>query len=764
MDSSWVMRWEGIHPDQAQREESLTALADGALGWRGNIEEGCEDGYPQTRGCYLNGFFEQEPIRYGEIAYGYARNSQTMLNVTDSQRIDLAADGEALRYGPGRVRHTVRELDLRAGLVRRETVYAVPGGQLRLTARRLVSLTRPGTAAIRWQLEADTDCRIALRAVLDGAVTNRQVTDDPRIGSGLRGQALSRPEARRDGALLALQQHTRNSGLSLCCAMAAQLCTPHGAQLPGEHWAEAQAEGLAWDFTLKKGERITLTKVIVCLWDASARRDSLWEEVLGRVRGAASAGFNALAQEQEEHLAAFWNRAGLVIEGNDTLLRGLRFNLFHVYQSAGRSGKVNIAAKGLTGEGYEGHYFWDTETYILPFLDSAAPGIARQLLAWRCGILPLARDRAREMGYVQGALYPWRTIDGHETSAYYPAGTAQIHINADIAMAIRRYVWMTGDTDFLTHKAAEALCEICRYYVRYGFFDPEKGGDFCLNGVTGPDEYNAIVNNNTYTNLMAAETLAWTADVVEEMAQSDPAAFARLRDAIALAEDEIRQWRHAAERIHVPRQQGTDLIWQDDAFASRVPWPLSSIPKDHFPLLLHYHPLEIYRHRVCKQADLVLAMLLLPDRFTEAEKRAAFDYYDPVTTHDSSLSHAAFSALAGRVGRTELMFRYFMDSALLDLEDTHGNTSDGLHMANMAGSWFSLVIGFGGFEPHREGFTLRPMLPPEIRSYAFRLQFQGALFEVRVDAAGARCVQLDGTPAQITARDGEITVHGAVCP
>ena len=747
----WKWRAEGIDPQAAKREESLFTLADGMLGWRGNYEEGAAPDYPTIRGCYLNGFFEQERIRYGEIAYGYAENSQTMLNVTDGQAITLKCNGKELRFGPQDTLRSARELDLREGLLRRETVYRIPGGgELTLRARRLVSLRRPGVAAIRWELSADTACALELAPLINGDVTNRIVTDDPRVGSGLQGRVLSQPEQwmtddeTRPG--WTFLQRTEKSGLALACSM---LCESPG--LEAAIWYQEWQAGAIYDISLTPGQTVTLTKVCAYAWDRAEQGQACADATELAAAQALEAGFDALAAEQRQALDAFWDSVGLDIQGDDALLLGMRFNLFHLYQAAGRDGRTNVCAKGLTGEGYEGHYFWDTETYMLPFFDSTQPQIARKLLEYRYSILPLARQRAREMGHPVGALYPWRTIDGHEASAYYPAGTAQVHINADIAMAVRRYVNCTGDTAFLAEMGAEMLAEISRLYYDLGFYDESKGGAFCICGVTGPDEYNALVDNNTYTNLMAAETMLYASQVIRALPEE---ARAGLTQRIGLRMDELDRWQDAAEKIYVPRDEGSPLIWQDDAFGSRVPWPLDTIPKENFPLLLHYHPLVIYRHRVCKQADLIMAMLLLPHRFTEEEKRVAFDYYDRVTTHDSSLSHAAFSALASRIGNMDKAYAYFRDSAVLDLEDTHGNTADGLHMANMAGSWFCLVNGFGGLDTDGGLLSLSPVLPAQWSGYTFRVAWQGTTVEVRVSREGTEYRHISGPKITFVA-DGE---------
>ena len=740
--ASWHLSVDGLDRRNSLREESLFALADGALGWRGNYEEGVAEDIPEVRGCYLNGFYERETIRYGEIAYGYAEHSQTMLNVTDSQAIGLTCNGRALRVGGQDVVSSRRSLDLRTGQLRRETVYRIPGGgALRLESIKIVSLSRPGVAAIRWQLTADTDCGVTVSPLLNGHVTNRAVRDDPRVGSGLKGCVLTPPRVARAGQALCLTQQTLRSGLSLSCAMA---CRGDLASLTAEQLQDHWRAGFQYTGRLRAGTPLTLVKYCAYAWGSAADTAAHERQALSAVGAAADAGWDTLATEQEAALAAFWESVGLEIEGDDALLFGMRYNLFQLYQAAGRDGRTNVCAKGLTGEGYEGHYFWDTETYMLPFFDSACPDIARKLLEYRYSILPQARDRARVMGHPTGALFPWRTIDGHEASAYYPAGTAQYHINADIAMAVRRYVRWTGDTDFLDRMGAEMLSEISRLYCDLGFYDPAHGGAFCINGVTGPDEYNALVNNNVYTNLMAAESMLYAAEVLRDMAGRNPEGYERLAGKIGLLPGEPEAWVRAGRSIYVPRQANTSLIWQDDAFASRIPWPLETIPRDHFPLLLHYHPLVIYRHRVCKQADLVLAMLLLPDRFTLEEKKMALAYYDRVTTHDSSLSHAAFSALASRVGDMEMACAYFRDSALLDLEDTHGNTADGLHMANMAGSWFCLAYGFGGLNAEGDLLRLEPVLPPQLKSYAFRLKWKSSVVELRVSCDGAACRLLSG--------------------
>ena len=463
--------------------------------------------------------------------------------------------------------------------------------------------------------------------------------------------------------------------------------------------------------------------------------------------------FAVLEAEQREYLDAFWEGAGMSIEGDDALLQGLRFNLFHILQSAGRDGLRSVCAKGLSGEGYEGHYFWDTEAYILPVLLHTQPEIARRLLEYRYSILPNARARARELGHEKGALYPWRTIDGEECSAYFPAGTAQYHIDGDIAHAVAEYYYATLDMDFMAECGTEMLVETARFFYDLGFFSEAKDGRFVINCVTGPDEYNVLVNNNTYTNRIAAETMRNAAKFIHLLEKKCPEKYKSLCEAIGYDPEEAADWEKAADLMYYPAPKG-GIYPQDDDFLMRKPWPLESIPADKRPLLIHYHGLTIYRHMICKQADLVLAMVQFGGFYTKEEKKQNFAFYDRVTTHDSSLSMAVFSILASEIGEKEKAYDYFMSSARLDLDDMQHNSKDGLHLANMAGTWNCMVKGFGGMRFEGDTIGFHPVCPEQWKGYSFRVIFRGRTIEVSVSPDGAEYKLLSGEPIEILA-DGE---------
>jgi alpha,alpha-trehalose phosphorylase len=411
--------------------------------------------------------------------------------------------------------------------------------------------------------------------------------------------------------------------------------------------------------------------------------------------------------------------------------QALRFNLFHILQATGRAEGVGLPAKGLTGRGYEGHYFWDTEIYLLPFLIYTAPRIARNLLRFRYSFLDKARQRAREVNQ-KGALFPWRTINGEEASAYYAAGTAQYHINADIAYALRKYVQATGDQEFLLEYGAEMLVETARLWRDLGFYSDRQGGQFCIHGVTGPDEYNTVVDNNTFTNLMARENLWYAAETVEWLRAGYPERFSELVDKTGLENQEVWGWKEAADRMYIPFDQKEGIHPQDDAFLDRPLWDFENTPLDKYPLLLHFHPLVIYRHQVIKQADIVLAMFLLGNEFSAEQKKRNFDYYDPLTTGDSSLSACVQSILAFEVGNLEKARDYTRYSVLMDLADITGNAHDGCHIASMGGTWMAAVYGFAGFRDHEGRFSFRPRVPEQMQRLRFPLTLRDQVLEVDI--------------------------------
>lgn len=750
INNPWSLREKNFSGKDNYINETLFAIGNGYIGMRGNFEEGFSDSaVTGLQGTYINGFYETETIKYGEAAYGYAEKSQTMLNVTNSKIIRLFLEDEEFNMLTGQVVDYERVLSFKEGILRRSLIWRSPKGkEVKINIERFISLNHKNIISIAYEVTPlNFEGIIRLVSELDGDVANQAADKDPRVGSGLKGRVLSVVEKLSNKSFGAIVQQTQNSKFYLACTMEHELYSEEEYNI--ENYEEELKVGVVYNIKVNKGKAIRLDKFIAY----TTSRDCCDEEVLVKsveeVNKAKILGSKKLKKEQEDYLKRFWYRTDIEIIGDEVLQQGIRFNMFHLLQAVGRDGYTNIAAKGLTGEGYEGHYFWDTEIYMLPFFLYNNPDISRKLLEYRYSILPKARERARVMSHSKGALYPWRTINGEECSAYYPAGTAQYHIDADIAFAIKRYMEATLDKEFLLKYGAEMLFETARLWSDLGEFVKSKGNKFCINEVTGPDEYTALVNNNCYTNLMAKENLEYAYTTALSLKKSFSAEFERISSKIQLEEDEISSWKTAADNMYIPYEENLQIHPQDDSFMSKTPWDFENTPKYKYPLLIHFHPLVIYRHQVCKQADLILAEFLLSSRFSKEQKKRDYDFYEKLTTHDSSLSTCVFSIAASEIGYYDKAYKYFSETAVMDLTNSHGNTKDGIHAANMAGAWMCIVNGFAGMRAYEDTLGFNPYLPKEWKGYCFKVTYRGRLIEVKVSEAEISYRLLEGDAIEI---------------
>jgi alpha,alpha-trehalose phosphorylase len=735
----WNVIEKTFRPDFLAQLETMLALGNGYLGIRGCPEEG---GPNVENGTFINGFYETWPIIYGEDAFGFAKTGQTICNVTDSKIIKLFVDDEPFWLPNAHILAYDRRLNMKAGTLDRTVLWETPSGkQVSITSRRLVSFVNRHVIAISY-------CVTLVNAQAFVVISSEMAThkssgrgdrDDPRLARAFSGRVLHPQANYTKDQRIVLCHATEKSRCMLACATDHTLesscshshkiaCTPDFGQV-------------AYTIDAKPGCPIELTKYMVYHTSQTASAEELCGRAEWTMDRVVTQGFQRLLASQERYMDDFWRRSDVRIKdiseqrakrSTIEIQQAIRFNLFHILQASARAEGAGVPAKGLTGQAYEGHYFWDTEIYVLPFLIYTSPRIARNLLTFRYKMLPQARARARELGH-RGAMYPWRTISGEEASAYYAAGTAQYHINADIMYALRKYVQASGDETFLREYGAEMLVETARLWLDLGFYSDAKGGRFCINGVTGPDEYNAVVNNNAYTNLMARENLRYAAEVVESLRTAEPDTYNELAQKTALDPSEASAWIQAAEKMYVPSDETLNVILQDDNFLDREPWDFCNTPRDYYPLLLFYHPLNIYRKQVIKQADVVLAMFLLGDAFPSEVKKRNFDFYDPLTTCDSSLSSCVEAIIAAQVGDMDKAIRYGMAALLMDLADVGGNVKDGCHIASMGGTWMMLTYGFGGMRDDDGTLSFWPRRAPEENAtFRFPITYRGQLLEVEI--------------------------------
>ena len=739
----WSIRETVLDLGVLEQAGSVFALANGHLGLRGNLDEGEPAGLP---GTYLNGLYEQRPLPHAEAGYGDPEAGQAVVNVTNGTIIRLLVDDEPFDVRFGELRRHERVLDLRAGVLRRTAHWRSPAGkEVRISSARLVSFAQRAVAAILYEVEPlGAAARLVVQSELVANEPMPVAGPDPRRGSPLSGVLRCEHVAGHDVHVM-LGHITRRSGLRMAAAMDHVVAGPAGTQTVTESTQDLGRVTVTAD--VEPGQRLRLVKLLAYGWSSQRSIAALGDQVDAALAEAVHTGWEGLLAGQRSYLDDFWERADIELDGDAELQQAVRFALFHTLQAGARSERRAIAAKGLTGPGYDGHTLWDTETFVLPVLTYTTPHTAADALRWRHATLGAARERAAIFGF-EGALFPWRTIDGRECSGYWPASTAAFHLGADIADAVGRYQAATDDQAFERDVGLELLVETARLWCSVGHRD--RHGRFCIDGVTGPDEYSAVADNNVYTNLMAQQNLRLAAEAVERY----PGRAAEL----GVAAGEAAAWRDAARDMLVLYDEDLGVHPQSAGFTDHQRWDFANTPRDHYPLLLHFPYVDLHRKQVVKQPDLVLALHLRGDAFTAASKARDFAYYEALTVRDSSLSACTQAVTAAEVGHLELAYDYFAEAALMDLDDLEHNTRDGLHLAALAGTWISAVAGFGGMRDHDGALAFAPRLPAALTRLAFGMCFRGRRLRVEVGHELARYSLVQGAPLQINHHGQAITI------
>ncbi len=746
---AWQVRETSLDLAILAQSESVFALANGHVGVRGNLDEGDPNAIP---GTYLNSFFEKRPLPYAEAGFGYPEEGQTVVNVTNGKIIRLLVDDEPFDLRYGTIRKHERILDLRKGLLHREVEWVSPAGrEVRVRSTRMVSFTQRAIVAINYEVEAlDKATRVVLQSEL---VANEEVpaaSSDPRVAATLE-RPLVHEEHSASATRAVMIHKTRLSQLRMAAGMdhlvygtdgVVDNVTPHTHS--EEDWARTTV-----GTRLEPGQRLGITKFLAYGWSSQRSVPALRDQVDAALSAVLNTGWDALLEEQTDYLDEFWDGADVEVDGDPAIQQAVRFALFHVLQAGARSEQRAITAKGLTGPGYDGHSFWDTEMYALPVLTATYPRAATDALTWRHSIMDLAKERAGTLG-LKGVTFPWRTIRGQECSAYWPAGTAAFHINADIALAAMRLVHWTGNTEFERNQALPILVETARLWISLGYHGDD--GKFHIDGVTGPDEYTAVVDDNIFTNLMAARNMRYAAEVCRRYPDE-----ARQ---LEVTEEELNAWGAAADVVAMPFDELRNVHQQDLGFTDREVWNFErTAANDAYPLLLHSPYFDIYRKQVIKQGDLIMAMHWCGDSFTAEEKARAFAYYEPLTVRDSSLSACTQAVIAAEVGHLDLAHDYLTEGALVDLRDLARNTRDGVHIASLAGTWLALVAGLGGMRDHEGRLSFAPRLPETLNGLSFAVRWRGVKVRVSIDRDSATYLIAEYKPIDDQA-ELELSHHG----
>lgn len=739
----WRVPEEALRLDRLGHTESVFALSNGHLGLRGNLDEGEPFGEP---GTYLSGFYETRPLPYAEPGYGYPRTADTLINVTNGKVLRLLVDDEPFDVRYGELLRHERVLDLRDGTLTREADWRSPSGTVvAIRSTRLVSFAHRSIAAILYEVRAvDRSTRIVVQSEMVANEPVSERADDPRAAATLNASLVG--ELHSHAELHATLVHvTKVSSLRMAAAMDHVVDGPEATLTHAD--SDADLARVTVTTELAPGQVLRLVKFVAYGWSSRRSFAALRDQVEAALASAKRSGWDGLRAAQSEYLDAFWKVADVELDGDPGVQQAVRFALFQVLQSAARTEQRAVPAKGLTGCGYDGHTFWDMDAYLLRVLTYVAPSAARDALRWRRATLDLAAERARFLG-LAGAAFPWRTIRGSECSGYWPAATAAFHVNAAIADAVRRYLAATGDAEFEATAAVDLLVATARLWRSLGHEDAT--GAFRIDGVTGPDEYSGLGDNNVYTNLMAARNLRVAADI----AVRHPVAA----NALGVNDQEIASWHAAAAAMAIPFDEELRVHPQSESFTRYRQWDFANTREDQYPLLLNFHYYTLYSSQVVKQADLVFALYACGDAFDAEQKARDFAYYERLTVRDSSLSSPIQAIVACEVGHLDLAYDYFEETALIDLLDLAENTADGVHLAALSGAWLAAVAGFGGMRDDSDTLTFAPRLPSRVPRLAFRLLYRGRLLKVELARGTARYELLEGEALELAHHGQRVTI------
>lgn len=737
----WKVVEEGFDAERNRLSESIFSLGNEYMGVRGYPEEGYSG--DMLLGSYFNGLFEESPVT--AHYKGIIKSLRFMVNAVDWLHTRITLDGKTLDLAKSKFSGFRREVDFRTGVYTREFVWHSAGGKdLKLTFERLVSMKVSHLGAQRITLEPlNFSGTVSVRTGLDLAVLHED-----------QGRHYWQVQKQGEGAgkIAGLLGVTANTGNRLFSAFHVEATEMVDSKLVKTESYIGRELVLA----LEQGKPTQIDKLVVNVAekDHSKSTDDLWQRGMELAATVVHGGYDTVAADQRSYWDQVWSDSDIAIEGDPENQQGIRFCIFQLYQTYhGDNPGFNIGAKGLTGEAYRGLAFWDTESYCLPFYIFNNPKAARSLLEFRYKSLPEALKRAKELD-CEGAFYPIATIDGTESCDLWQHSNLQLHVGTAVAYGLRHYARITGDTAFLYEKGAEMLIQISRFYATRGQWGSQTGL-YGYYGVMGPDEFQLMVNNNCYINLMAKKLFEYTLEVLSAMQTEAAEAYRELEARLELTTEEQEDWRNKARHMKIPQDERTGVYEEHDGFFDLPHLDIHSIPVTEFPLYSHWSYDRLYRYDMIKQPDVLMFMFLYSSEFTAQEKQANYDYYEPRCIHESSLSPSIHSILAAEIGRSDEAYRFFEFATRLDLDNYNRNTREGLHTTSIAAAWMNIVYGFGGMRSDGDQLMLNPSIPERWNSYRFPVTYRGTKLLVEVDQERVSIQASGGTV--------EIMLYGESC-
>ncbi len=741
----WKVVETGLDKERMRLSESLTSTGNGYMGMRGNFEE---DYTGDTHlGTYIGGVWFPDKTRVGWWKNGYPLYFGKVINAVRLNGIHVEVDGETLDLNTAQVEAFYRELDMQNGLFLRRFTVRTAGGSVQVEAERFVSLAQKELLAVRYHLTPDYDAHVVMRPYLDANVRNLDSNYEETFWDMLE-------EEETEDALALLTKTKENPfGTPRFAVSAAMSCWADGLEMAGRRLDSGYVE-TRYEGDVAAGEDVVMEKYALCFTSRDYDEKVLSTLSLKAAARAREVGYDAL---RDAHTAAWrdrWAGCDVTIQGDDAAQQGIRFNLFQLLSTySGDDARLNIGPKGFTGEKYGGATYWDTEAYCLPvYMAIAGQDVAKQLLLYRWLQLDGAYHNARQQG-LKGALYPMVTFTGVECHNEWEITFEEIHRNGAIAHAIFNYATYTGDMDYMLREGLDVLCGVARFYTDRVHFS-NRHGKYMIHGVTGPNEYENNVNNNWYTNRIAA----WSIGLF--VTQARRASQERRRE-LAITEDELAHMVDVVEKMYYPEDAELGIFVQHDTFLDKELMPASDIPAGERPINQHWSWDHILRSCFIKQADVLQGLYFLNHLYDVETIRRNFDFYEPMTVHESSLSPCVHSILAAQLGYRQKAVEMYQRTARLDLDNINNDTDDGLHITSMAGSWLAIAHGFAGMRT-TDGLSLSPFLPDAWQGYAFQFHYRGRVIRVSVRPGQALVELLQGKPLKMTLCGQEQTLSDSI--
>ncbi len=736
---AWSIIEEGFDAERVKSSESLMSIGNGAMGQRANFEEHYSG--ETFQGSYIAGVYYPDKTRVGWWKNGYPEYFAKVLNAPNWIGIDVTINGEQLDLAKcTKVENFRRELNMKEGWLSRSFNATLQNSaEIKVETKRFLSMDMDEVGVIQYNISVlNSDAEISFSPYLDNGITNEDTNWDDKFWDILK--------VGHDGEQAFITSRTMKTHFNVCTAMQCQISL-NADVLDVQKSVEEASDKIIFNYSQKinQGDTLSLTKFGGYTVDRNHNKDELISVAKRTLKKAVDLGFDALLQEQKEAWAKIWSMSDITIEGDISAQQGIRFNIFHLNQTySGKDASLNIGPKGFTGEKYGGSTYWDTEAYCIPFyMATKDQEVARNLLAYRHNHLEKAIENAEKLGFSGGAaLYPMVTMNGEECHNEWEITFEEIHRNGAIAFAIFNYYRFTGDFSYIPEKGLEVLIGISRFWQQRATFSKAKD-KYVILGVTGPNEYENNINNNFYTNYIAKWCIDYTLKTITKVKEGFPDDYARVKGKTKITDNELDLWRKVANNMYFPFDKERNIYLQQDGFLDKDLITVADLPKTQRPINQKWSWDRILRSPYIKQADTLQGFYFFEDHFSTEELKRHFDFYEPFTVHESSLSPCVHSIQAAKLDRMDQAYTFYLRTSRLDLDDYNKEVEEGLHITSMAGTWMSIVEGFGGMRVKNDMLSFEPKIPKQWDAYSFKINFRNQILKINVSKAKTQ-FQLEG--------------------